>query len=152
MLFATGRQGFSLAVACSVPWLARSVGYVGVSDGWQLRSRNNALDERYRRAENGNIALCGEIDLAADNGRALLALGFGNRPEAAGQRALSSLQDGFEATCRRYVQGWREWQDKLLALDRPAGSSNPNSYRGSTTGAAAHQGGSVPGASVGRRP
>src|SRR5262249_9727399 len=69
-------------------------------------------------------------------------------PEAAGQRALSSLQDGFEATCRRYVQGWREWQDKLLALDRPAGSSNLNSYRGSTPGLAAHQAGSFPGAAL----
>jgi glucoamylase len=132
MLFATGRQGVSLAVACSVPWLARSVGYVGVSDGWQVLSRNNALDERYQRAENGNIALCGEIDLAADNGRALLALGFGGRPEAAGQCALSSLQDGFEAACRGYVQGWRAWQNTLLPLDRPAGPSNLNSYRVST--------------------
>ena len=61
MLFATGRGGFSLALASSAPWLARSVGYVGVSDGWQLLSKTHMLDERYRRAENGNVALCGEI-------------------------------------------------------------------------------------------
>ena len=50
MLFATGRGGFSLALASSAPWLARSVGYVGVSDGWQLLSKTHMLDERYRRA------------------------------------------------------------------------------------------------------
>jgi len=93
MLFATGRQGVSLALASSVPWIARSVGYVGGSDGWQLLSRNGPLENRYRRAENGNVALCGEIDLAADGGRALLVLGFGSRAEEAGHRALSSLQD-----------------------------------------------------------
>jgi glucoamylase len=120
MLFAAGRRGISMALACSVPWLARSVGYVGVSDGWQLLSRSNALDERYRHAENGNVALCGEIDLAANDGRALLALGFGGRPEEAGHRALSSLQDGFEVACQGYVEGWRAWQKKLLPLDRPA--------------------------------
>ena len=34
MLFAQ-REGNTLALACSVPWLKRSVGYVGTSDGWQ---------------------------------------------------------------------------------------------------------------------
>src|SRR5262249_31942819 len=53
MLFASRQQGISLALASSAPWVARSVGYVGASDGWQLLSRNRELDERYRRAENG---------------------------------------------------------------------------------------------------
>ena len=34
MLFAQGRRGLSLAVACSMPWLARAASYVGTSDGW----------------------------------------------------------------------------------------------------------------------
>ncbi|MGH6976990.1 MAG: hypothetical protein ACREED_08195, partial [Stellaceae bacterium] len=34
MLFARGR-GNALALACSAPWCARSVGFVGTSDGWQ---------------------------------------------------------------------------------------------------------------------
>ncbi len=34
MLFAE-RNGYALALACSTPWLARSVGFVGFSDGWQ---------------------------------------------------------------------------------------------------------------------
>jgi glucoamylase len=147
MLFATGRQGISLALASSLPWLARSAGYVGVSDGWQLLSRNGALDERYRRAENGNVALCGEIDLA-DSGSAVLALGFGGRPEEAGHHALSSLQDGFEAACRLYVEDWRAWQKTLLPLDRPAGLSNLNRYRVSTAVLATHQAASFPGAVI----
>ena len=148
MLFASGRRGVSLALASSVPWIARSVGYVGVSDGWQLLSRNGALDERYRRAENGNVALCGEIDLAADGGRVLLALGFGGRPEEAGHRARSSLQDGFDAASDLYVQGWRAWQKKLLPLDRPGGMSTLNRYRVSTAVLATHRASSFPGAAI----
>jgi glucoamylase len=148
MLFAANRDGVSLAVACSVPWLARSVGYVGTSDGWQLLAQNGALEERYRLAENGNVALCGGIDLAAEAGCVLLAIGFGIRPEEAGHRALSSLQDGFEPACRLYVEGWRAWQRKLLPLDRPAGPSNLNRYRVSTAVLATHEAVSFPGAII----
>ncbi len=147
MLFASGRQGVSLALAASLPWLACSAGYVGVSDGWQLLLRNGALDERYRLAENGNVALCGEINLTM-GGSAVLALGFGSRPEEAGHRALSSLQDGFEAACRLYIEGWRAWQKKLLPLDRPAGLSKLNSYRISTAVLATHQDTPFPGAAI----
>jgi len=34
MLFAA-RERYALALACSTPWLARTVGFVGSSDGWQ---------------------------------------------------------------------------------------------------------------------
>src|SRR5437764_5237912 len=148
MLFATRQEGTSLALACSVPWLARSVGYVGVSDGWQLLSRTHELEARYQRAENGNVALCGEVDLAADNGHALISLGFGDRPEEAGHRALASLQDGFEAARALYVENWRKWQARLLPLERPAGPSNLNSYRVSTAVLATHQAAAFPGAVI----
>jgi glucoamylase len=147
MLFASGPRGLSLAIASSVPWLARSVGYVGVSDGWQLLTKTGNIDGRYQRAENGNVALTGQIDFSAGDGRFLLALGFGARPEEAGYRALASLQDGFERARRGYVQGWRQWQKELLPLDRPA-SSNLNSYRVSTAVLAAHQPASFPGAVI----
>ena len=41
----------------------RSVGFVGASDGWQDLSRNKRLTRRYERAEDGNVALTGEVDL-----------------------------------------------------------------------------------------
>ncbi len=84
----------------------------------------------------------------ACDGRVLLALGFGSRPEEAGFRALSSLQDGFDAARKHYVQGWRAWQSPLLPLDRPEGPSNINTYRVSTTVLATHQPNSFPGAII----
>lgn len=66
MLFAE-RDGSALALACSVPWRNRSVGFVGFSDGWQDLSSHKQMTWVYARAENGNVALTAEIDLEADN-------------------------------------------------------------------------------------
>ncbi|MCX5496798.1 glucan 1,4-alpha-glucosidase [Kaistia dalseonensis] len=148
MLFAAGQRAGALAVASSVPWLARSVGFVGVSDGWQQLTQDGRLNEAYQRAENGNVAMVGEIDLMADDGNALIALGFGIRPEEAGYRARSSLEDGFSTARKHYAEGWRAWQKQLLPLDRPAGASNLNSYRISTAVLATHQPASFPGAAI----
>ena len=43
MLFAE-REHHALALASSAPWLARSVGFVGVSDGWQELQASKRLD------------------------------------------------------------------------------------------------------------
>jgi glucoamylase len=138
MLFAEGR-GLSLAVASSVPWLARSVGYVGASDGWQTLSRGEGLRGEYQRAEDGNIALAGTIDLAACDGRAVFTIGFGMLPEEAGLRALLSLQQPQAATLELYCQGWRQKQAALLQLDHISETKGLNRYRVSTAVLATHR-------------
>ncbi len=118
MLFAE-RGACALALACSAPWLHRSVGFVGFSDGWQDLSKNFRMTWKYTRAENGNIALTGEIDLAACGGEFVLALGFGAIWAEAGQVARSSLQEPYEEMRKQYAWHWRDWQDELLKLDQP---------------------------------
>lgn len=56
MLFAA-RGDHALALACSVPWLARTVGFVGRSDGWQDLAAHGALTSTATRARDGNVAL-----------------------------------------------------------------------------------------------
>ena len=138
MLYASGR-GSSLAVASSVPWLARSVGFVGTSDGFQALSNGKALDERYQRVENGNIALTGTLDMAATDGSFVLALGIGSRHEEASIRALLSLQQPVETMLERYCAGWREWQKTLLPLDEGYDGTGPNHYRVDMTVLASHR-------------
>ena len=58
MLFAE-RDGNALALACSAPWLKRSVGFVGVSDTWQDLMLHKFMSWEYTRAENGNVAMAG---------------------------------------------------------------------------------------------
>lgn len=138
LLFAEGR-GTALAVASSVPWLARSAGYVGFSDGWQTLSRGEGLKPEYVRAVNGNVALSGTLDLASGKGRALLAIGFGAQPEEAAFRALLSIQQGTESTLRRFCVGWRQWQETLLPLDELPDAGPLNRYRISTAVLATHR-------------
>jgi glucoamylase len=138
MLFAEGR-GTSLAVASSVPWLARSAGYVGVSDGWQTLSRGEGLRPEFVRAECGNVAIAGTLDIAAHGGQAVLAIGFGTLPEEAALRALLSLQQPLEAALEHYCAGWRQKQAELLPLDQPRDAGGLNRYRVSTAVVAAHR-------------
>jgi glucoamylase len=138
MLFAQG-SGRSLAVASSVPWLARSVGFVGSSDAWQTLSRGEGIMQEYQRAEDGNIALGATIDLSGSNGRALLALGFGMQPEEAALRVLLSLRQGVGPVLKSYTSGWRKWQRGLLALDEPHDPNDLNRYRVSTSVLATHR-------------
>ncbi len=107
MLFAQ-RDSCALALACSAPLLKRSVGFAGISDGWQDLSQNFQMTWEYDRAENGNIALTAEIDLAACDGEFILALGFGGIWAEAGQQALSSLLTSYERTLKNLDEKPRE--------------------------------------------
>ena len=107
LLFAQ-RGGHALALACSSPWLTRSVGFAGVSDGWHQLRANGRIVAAYERAERGNVALTGEVDLSASN-TFVLAVGFGNSAAEAGQRAVNSLITGFDAVQDEYLTGWQRW-------------------------------------------
>jgi glucoamylase len=114
MLFAE-RDGHALALACSTPWLARSVGFVGYSDGWQELHAHGRLLEVYERAEHGNVAVTGEVDVNVSGGEFVLALAFGTTPAEAGQRAVLSLINGFDAARRAYVDRWQQWHGSRRA-------------------------------------
>ncbi|HUI87259.1 MAG TPA: glucan 1,4-alpha-glucosidase [Anaerolineales bacterium] len=121
MLFAE-KEGRALALACSVPWLNRSAGFVGVSDGWQDLNQHKRMCWTYDRAENGNVALIGEVALPSAPEGFTLALGFGMNSFEAGQRALSSLLDGFDSARLLYLKQWQNW----LATLKPLGQSDDN--------------------------
>ena len=118
-MFFAEHDGVSLAVASSAPWKKTSVGFVGASDGWQDLSEHFEMQWEYPRAENGNIAFTGEIDLAASNGEFVLALGFGAIWSEAGQQARSTLSEDYQEVRRHYVAQWQKWQTTLLPLDAP---------------------------------
>ena len=138
MLFAQrALPSLALAVGCSAPWLKRSVGFVGTSDGWQDLSQNFQLTWDYNRAENGNIALTGEIDLGACNGEFVLALGFGGIWAEAGQQVLSSLLGSYESSRQHYVFHWHDWHKHLKPLDIP--HRERDLYRASTAVLRSHE-------------
>jgi glucoamylase len=118
MLFAK-RDDCALAFACSRPWKKMSVGFVGYSDGWQDVSQNFDMTWDYTRAENGNIALIAEIDLAACGGEFVLALGFGGIWSEAGEQVRSSLLSPYDELRDQYMWEWEKFHNTLLKLDEP---------------------------------
>lgn len=132
ILFAQ-REGYTVAVAISAPWRATSVGYVGASDGWQDIHAHGRLTTRYDSAPDGNVALAGEIDLVACNGRFTVAIGFGADPETAALHARGALADPYDEVERRYAAPWAVFQESLEALDEPTQDAEPAAlYRAST--------------------
>ncbi len=136
MLFAK-RDAVAVALASSAPWKKRSVGFVGVSDGWQDLSQHFAMDWEYDCAENGNIALTGEIDLAASNGEFVFALGFGAIWTEAGQQARSSLFEDYGEIRQHFTAQWKNWQTGLFKLDEPP--RQLDLYRASTAVLRTHE-------------
>lgn len=106
-LLLADRDGCVLALACSSPFLKRSAGFVGTSDGWQDLHAHKQMTWEYTRADGGNTALTAEIDYS--KGDFTLALGFGRTPDEAIDNALGSLVRPFDAIYAEYVTGWRDW-------------------------------------------
>jgi glucoamylase len=136
ILFADNPMGYALALDCSAGWRSMSVGFAGRSDGWQDLSRNFQLAQPYQRAENGNVALTGEIDLAASGGEFVLGVGFGGIWAEAAQQTKSSFLDDYEVLKRDYIAQWSRWQKTLAPLDRPV---DHDLYRASTAMLRVHE-------------
>jgi glucoamylase len=136
-MFFAEHGGANLALASSAPWGKRSVGFVGVSDGWQDLSEHFQMEWEYDRAENGNIALTGEIDLAACGGEFVMALGFGSIWTEAGQQARSTLLEDYSELLEHYLSQWRAWQKQLLPIDEPLRQNDL--YRASTAVLRTHE-------------
>lgn len=136
-MFFAEHGGVNLSFASSAPWKKMSVGFVGASDGWQDLSQHFQMCWEYTRAENGNVACTGEIDLAACNGEFIVALGFGSIWSESGQQARSSLLEDWDELCRHYVLQWSNWQTKLLPLDQPPRQNDL--YRASISVLRAHE-------------
>lgn len=75
-----------MAMAATHPFSRMSVGYVGASDGWTDLSTNYRMDWEFDQAENGNVALTGEIPLSSIQ-EFTVGVAFGNRLS----RALTTL-------------------------------------------------------------
>jgi glucoamylase len=100
------RQNVHLVMACSTDFSRRSVGYVGSSDGWQDLMHNFKMDWEFRAAENGNIALTGEIDLL-ENDEFTIAVAFGRSYQSAATKLFQSLADPFDSHRQAYVRQWQ---------------------------------------------
>jgi glucoamylase len=100
------RAGTHLVMGCSAGFSRRSVGYVGTSDGWRDLMDNFQMDWEFCTAENGNIALTGEIDLQHKNGFTI-GIALGGSAQSTGAKLLQSLASPFDLQRKDYVRQWQ---------------------------------------------
>jgi glucoamylase len=110
-LFAS-RKANAICLMSNKGFKTYSVGFVGASDGWRDLIHHGNLTSIYKRAENGNVALTGEIDLK--NNTFVLALGFSHYPVEAALISRASLSEGFETLLHNYAEPWQLWQKSIL--------------------------------------
>ncbi|MCA9158426.1 MAG: hypothetical protein KDA72_08875, partial [Planctomycetales bacterium] len=112
LLLTANRNGSFLAMDCSCGFIRGSCGYVGQSDGWTDLHDNMKLDWQFERAEDGNIALIGEINVDSGN-EFILAVGFGYEQQSALVAVRESLALPFENLAADFKKQWEEATDDL---------------------------------------
>lgn len=140
------KKGTWLALGASIPFKRCSCGYVGASDGWTDLAENYDMDWGFDVAENGNIALTGEIDLS--HGREFtLGLSFGNGLHGAVTTLLQSLELSFEKHRDRFVEQWQRICSRQVPLAEVSGDDGAL-YHMSTSLLLAHEDKSYSGAII----
>ena len=110
------KGGRWLAMAATVPFAKVSCGYVGSSDGWTDLHRNFRMDHEFTHADDGNIALTGELDLSKTK-TFTLGLAFGDSEHRAVANLLQALGVPFEGHLKKYVEEWQLASTHLKHLE-----------------------------------
>jgi len=114
------KNNIYLALGCDHGFSRSSCGFVGASDGWQDLHDNFKMDWEFDRAENGNVAVMGEIDLSQGN-EFTLGIAFGDGLHAAVSVLSQALAMPFARNRRRFVDQWQRVRGKLHPLEYSAG-------------------------------
>lgn len=109
-----------LALGCDRSFRRSSCGFVGSSDGWQDLNDNLKMDWEFARAENGNIAVMGEIDLT-QGGEFTIGIAFGDSRHAATTILTQALAIPFAQHRSRFIDQWRRISTTLHCLDEASG-------------------------------
>lgn len=109
-----------LALGAEGGFVRASCGYAGASDGWQDLHDNLQLDWEFDCALDGNIAVIGEVDVAA-RPEFTVAVAFGDAQHAAVTTLMQSLAVPFAQHCARYIEQWHRVCCDVSALDEHAG-------------------------------
>jgi glucoamylase len=119
ILIAWKKQTY-LALGTSRGFQRTSCGYVGSSDGWSDLSDNFIMDWTFDRADNGNIALLGEIDVSKSP-EFTLGVAFGESEHMARTILVQSLSISFPQHCERFTEQWHRVCCDIHALDEHSG-------------------------------
>jgi len=135
-----------LAMGADAGFSKTSCGYVGVSDGWQDLHDNFRMDWEFDRAENGNVAVMGEVDLKGRR-EFTVAIAFGDGLHAALTTLQQSLAIEFSDHRQRFVEQWHRTCCEMEPLHQASGDGG-QLYRTSRALLLAHEDKTFPGALI----
>lgn len=95
-----------LALGVNTGFLKTSCGFVGASDGWQDLHDNFRLDWEFERADDGNVAVIGQIDLD-DRQEFTVGLAFGDGMHATLTGLMQSLSVPFAVHRDAFAASWQ---------------------------------------------
>jgi glucoamylase len=136
-----------LAIAASIPFMRRSCGYVGSTDGWTDLADNLEMDWEFDSAEDGNIALTGELDLRYGH-EFTLGLAFGLGRHDAVTTLLQSLGVPFAEHRERFIEQWERVCKNVLPVKKRATGDGGRLYHTSHSLLLAHEDKTYPGAMI----
>lgn len=114
------KNGRWLALSATVPFVQRSCGYVGATDGYKDLATNFKLDNQFAAAPDGNIALIGELDRSQGDSFTL-ALAFGHSLHHAVSVLFQSLSTPFDEHRDRFLEQWTRVCSELYPLEKLSG-------------------------------
>ncbi len=136
-----------LALAANVPFIRASCGFVGRSDGWTDITDNFQMDWEFDRAIEGNVALTGQLDIAAGSSEFTLGLAFGDGLHSAVTALFQSLGIPFNEHKARYIRQWDRPCAKIHPLEKVSGDGG-NLYHSSYSLLLAHEDKTYPGSII----
>jgi glucoamylase len=144
-VLAAEKKGTWLAVASTSPFVKLSCGYVGRSDGWTDLADNFRMDWEFDRADDGNVALIGEIENPFDE----FTVGFSvaDSLHNALTTLLQSLDIPFAEHEARFTDQWNRATRRLTPLQSVAGDGG-KLYATSYSLLMAHEDKTFPGAMI----
>jgi glucoamylase len=122
------RAGVHLVMGCDTGFSRRSVGYVGASDGWQDVMNHFRMEWEFSVAENGNLALTGEIDLQGGS-EFTIGICLSDGYQSAAVNLLQSLATPFDLHRAAYIQEWQRAEVRPPYDFRKHTSDDGGTYR-----------------------
>jgi glucoamylase len=111
------KEGRWLAMGATVPFSKLSCGYVGMSDGWTDLKKDFKMDWEFTHADDGNVALMGELDLSKTR-TFTLGVAFGNSEHRAVVNLLQALSIPFAQHLEKYTHQWESASTHMKHLEK----------------------------------
>lgn len=108
--------GVHLVLGCNTDFVRRSVGYVGASDGWKDLRDNFQMDWQYQIANNGNVAMIGEIDLNRGT-EFTIGVSFGDSKQSSATALLQAFAEPFLNQRTKFIEQWKRTSRPNLSID-----------------------------------